>query len=91
MPTRASSLDRLERQLLVARDDDRAGNRRQIARLAALLVVLHELVDLAADDLALIGLFARRDAPLEQIPVDFRGRRAGRCLPPRTPGCALSP
>ena len=37
---------RLERQLLVARDDDGAGNRRQVARLAALLVVLHELVDL---------------------------------------------
>ena len=67
---------RLERQLLVARDDHGARNRRQVARLAALLVVLHELVDLAADDLALIGLLARRDAPLEQIPVHFRGRRA---------------
>src|SRR5207249_1819090 len=32
---------RLKRQLLVARDDDGAGNRRQIPRLAALLVLLH--------------------------------------------------
>ena len=67
---------RLERQLLVARDDDRARNRRQVARLAALLVVLHELVDLPADDLALVRLLARRDAALEQVPVDFRGRAA---------------
>ena len=83
---------RLERQLLVAGDDDRARNRRQIARLAALLVVLHELVDLAPDDLALIGLLARRDAPLEQIPVHLRGRRrlGAPCRRARG-GCALSP
>ena len=74
------------------RDDHRAGNRRQVARLAALLVVLHELVDLAADDLALIGLLARRDAPLEQVPVDLRRpRRRAAVLPPRTGGCAPSP
>ena len=69
-------LGRLERQLLVARDDDRAGNRRQIARLPALLVVLHELVDLPADDLALVGLLARGDAALQQVPVDLGGRAA---------------
>ena len=63
---------RLERELLVAGDDDGARNRRQVARLAALLVVLHELVDLLADDLALIRLLARRDAALEQVPVHLR-------------------
>ena len=72
------ALGRLERQLLVAGDDHRAGNRRQVARLAALLVVLHELVDLLADDLALVGLLARRDAPLEKVPVHFRRRRHAR-------------
>ena len=66
---------RLKRQLLVARDDHRARNRRQIARLTALLVVLHELVDLPADDLALVGLLARGDAALQQVPVHL-GRRA---------------
>ena len=83
MPTGRPRSAGLERQLLVARDDDGAGNRRQIARLAALLVVLHQLVDLPADDLALIRLLARRDAPLEQVPVHLRRRRARR--PPRTP------
>ena len=67
---------RLECQLLVARDDHRAGNGRQIARLAALLVVLDELVNLAADDLALVRLFARGDAPLQQVPVDLGGGAA---------------
>ena len=71
-----------ERQLLVARDDDGARNRRQIARLAALLVVLHELVDFLADDLALIRLVARRDAPLEKIPVHLGRRRQTRLLLP---------
>ena len=73
--------DRLELERLVARDDDGAGDRRQVARLTALLVVADELVDLLADDLALIGLLARRDAALEQIPADLRLARA-----PRTPG-----
>ena len=72
------------------RDDHGAGNRRQVARLAALLVVLHELVDLRADDLALVGLLARRDAPLEQVPVDLRRRRLSSCR--RAPaGCPCSP
>ena len=72
------SLGGRERQLLVARDDDRAGNRRQVARLTALIVVLHQLVDLLADDLALVGLVARRDAALEEVPVHLRRlRRAG--------------
>ena len=80
MPTRESPSAGLERQLLVARDDHRAGNRRQVARLAALLVVLHELVDFLADDLALVGLVARRDAPLEKIPVHLRRLRQPRLL-----------
>jgi hypothetical protein len=61
------------------------GDGRQIARLAALLVVLHELLDLLADDVPLIGLFARRDAPLEQIPVDLRLRRLLPAAPPACP------
>ena len=77
MPDAAVVARRLEVQLLVAADDHGAGNRREIARLAALLVVLHELVDLAADDLALIGLFARRDAALEQVPVHLGRRGSG--------------
>jgi hypothetical protein len=48
--------DGLELQWLVARNDDGAGDRREVARLAALLEVLHELVDLPPDDLTLIGL-----------------------------------
>ena len=78
-----SLVRRLEDELLVAGDDDGAGNRRQVARLAALLVVLDELVDLPPDDLALVGLLARRDAPLEEVPVDLGGAPASR-LPPRT-------
>ena len=62
---------RLELERLVARDDHRAGNRRQVARLAALLVIGDQLVDLLADDLALIGLLAGRDPPLEQVPSDL--------------------
>ena len=69
---------RLEGELLVAGDDDGAGDRRQVARLPALLVVLHELVDLAPDDLPLIRLLVGRDPPLEKIPVDLRDRRTGR-------------
>src|SRR5205823_774222 len=46
-----------------------------------LLVVLHELVDLAADDLPLIGLLARRNAALEQVPVHLRRRGAVLLLP----------
>ena len=68
------AVGRLKRQLLVARDDDGARNRRQVARQAALLVVLHELVDLLPNDLALVSLFARRDAPFEEVPVHLRGR-----------------
>src|SRR5438034_11507421 len=70
----------LKRELLVARDDDGARNRRQVARLTALLVVLRELVDLLPDDLALVGLVARRDAALEEVPVHFRRRRHPRLL-----------
>src|SRR6188472_3336428 len=62
----------LERQLLIASNDDRARNRRQVVRLSTLLVILHEFVDLSPDDLTLIGLLARRDPPFEQIPVHLR-------------------
>jgi hypothetical protein len=75
MPTRALS-SAAERQLLVARDDHRAWDRRQIARLPALLVVLHELVYLPPDDLALIRLLARGDAALQQVPVHLGGGAA---------------
>jgi hypothetical protein len=47
----------------------------QIAGLPALLVVLDQLFDLLADDLALIGLLARRDSSLKQVPVDLGLRR----------------
>src|SRR5262249_1939898 len=71
-PERRPVFDGLELQGLVTRDDDGAGNRRQVSRLAALLVVLNELVDLSTDDCPLVSLFARCDAPLEQIPVHLR-------------------
>src|SRR5690606_6569115 len=45
-------------------------------RLAALFVVLDELVDLPADDLPLVGLLARGDSPLQQVPVDLRAGAA---------------
>jgi hypothetical protein len=65
-------LDGREGELLVARDDDGARDGRQVSRLAALLVVLHEFVDLAADDVALVRLLARRNPALQQVPVDLR-------------------
>jgi hypothetical protein len=57
-------------------DDDRAGNRGQIARLAALLVVPDQFVDLPADDLPLVGLVVRRDPALEDVPVHLRRHAA---------------
>ena len=83
---------RLEAKRLVARDDHRAGNRRQIARLAALLVVLNQLVDLAADDLPLVGLVVGGDAALEQIPVDLGRRRQAfpAPAPDRLPALAIA-
>src|SRR5262245_7361170 len=74
-PDRRSLFDRLELQGFVAGDDDRARNRWQIPCLPALLVVLDQFVNLFADDLPLIGFFARGDAPFEEIPVDFRRDR----------------
>jgi hypothetical protein len=68
---RRTALGGLKAELLVARDDDGAGNGRQVARLPALLVVLHQLFDLLANDLALIRLFVRGNAALEQVPVDL--------------------
>ncbi|MEZ5418545.1 MAG: hypothetical protein R2708_14545 [Vicinamibacterales bacterium] len=59
-----------------------APSRRQVACLAALLVCWDELVDLLADDLALVGLLARRDPAFEEVPADL-GRRF---LPPAHPG-----
>jgi hypothetical protein len=68
---RRARFRRLELEGLVAGDDDRAGNRRQVARLPALFVVLDQLVDLPPDDLPLVGLFARRDPTFEQVPIDL--------------------
>jgi hypothetical protein len=65
----------LEPERFIARDDHRSGNGREIPGLAALFVVLNELVDLPADDLALIGLVVGRNAALEQVPVHLRRRR----------------
>jgi len=48
--------------------------------VSALLVVLHQFVDLAPDDLTLIRLFTRRDTAFEQIPVHLRRRHAGTWL-----------
>src|SRR5450830_1792733 len=69
-------VDGIEPQRLVARDDDRPRDGREIPRLAALLVILDELVDLPADDRPLIGLVARSDAALQEVPVDLRWRAA---------------
>jgi len=38
-----------------------------------LLVILNEFVDFSPDDLALVGLLARGDATLEEVPVDLGG------------------
>ena len=65
---------RFECKLLVTRDDHGARDGRKISRLSTLLVVLHEFVDLSPDDLTLIGLLARRDPALEQVPIHLRGR-----------------
>src|SRR5688572_9174256 len=80
------AVDRLKGQLLIARDDDGSGYRRQIPRLPALLVVLHELVDLPANDLALIGLFIRGDTAFQQVPVDLRRRPPALAPPDRRLG-----
>ncbi len=60
---------RLELQRFLRRDDHRPGDRGQVAGLAALLVVLHQLLDLLADDLALIRLLVGGNAPLQQVPI----------------------
>src|SRR5262245_6602415 len=67
--------DGVEPQALVARDDHRSRDGREVACLPALLVVLDELFDLSADDLALVRLFVGGDAALEEVPVDL-GRGA---------------
>src|SRR5688572_11509601 len=66
-------VDRFKTKRLVARDDHGPRNRGQVAGRPTLLVVGDELVDFPADDLALVGLLARCDAPLEQIPAHLRG------------------
>src|SRR6266478_5963368 len=45
----------------------------QVPGLGALRVVVDQLGDLLLDDRALVGFGARRDALLEQLPVDARG------------------
>src|SRR5439155_10335247 len=69
------AVSRLKRQVFVAGDDHRAGKRREVEGLTALLVILDEFVDFLADDLPLIGFVARRNPPLEEIPIDLRRRR----------------
>ena len=86
---RGPGLDGFERQLFVARDDDGARNRRQVSCLAALLVVLHQLVDLLADDVALVRLLARRDPAFEQVPVHLRRRLFLASAHGRLPGLAV--
>src|SRR4030095_7483622 len=71
---RGSIFHRLKRQLLIAGNNHGAWNRRQVARLTALLVVLHQFVDFSPDDLSLISFFARRNSTFQQIPIHFRLR-----------------
>ena len=86
---RGTRLNRLERQLLIARDDDGAGNGGQVAGIAALLVVLDQFVNLSPDDLALVGLLARGDALLEQVPVHLGGHFLLGAAHGRMPGFAV--
>src|SRR5262249_45367866 len=65
----------LKRQLLVAGNDDGARNRRKVASLAALFVILDKLVNLAPDNLPLIRLLARGNPSLEKVPIDLGGLR----------------
>ena len=88
-PDDGARLDRLETELLVARDDDRPGDGRQVARLATLLVILHEFVNFSPDDLALIGLLARGNSPLEEIPVNLRRRLSASTANGRLAGLAV--
>ena len=70
------ALDRRKRELFIAGNNHGARNRRQVARLPALLVVLNQLIDFPANDLPLIGFLVRRDATLQQIPIHLRRRAA---------------
>ena len=85
MPTRASSLAGWKesfssQEMMTAPGIDGR------SRLAALLVVLHGLVDLLPDDLPLIRLLVGSDAPLERSQFTFDAGAPGMafCLPPRT-------
>src|SRR5262249_57390787 len=68
--------DRLEGQALVRGHDHRAGDGRQLSRLAAIREVGDQLLDLSPDDRALVGIRALSDATLQDVPVHPRARRA---------------
>src|SRR5262252_3189282 len=61
-----------EGEALLGRNDDRARDGREGARVLAIPVVADELVDLAADDRALVGCLAFANPLLEGFPVDAR-------------------
>src|SRR5262245_48185840 len=63
---------RREREPPLGGDDDRPGNGRERARVLALPIIRHELVDLPADDRPLVSRLALADSLLESIPVDAR-------------------
>src|SRR5499433_245057 len=61
-----------EGEALLRRNDDRARDGREGARVFAIPIVADELVDLAANDRALVGCLAFADPLLEGFPVDTR-------------------
>ena len=65
-----------EGEALLGGDDDRAGDRGQGARVLAVAIVADQLVDLPADDRALVGGLALADPLLERFPVHARAVRA---------------
>src|SRR5881397_3536748 len=62
-----------ELEAAIRDQEDRAGDGGQSPGLRTLRVVVDELGDLLADDRPLVGLGTRRNALLEQLPVDARG------------------
>src|SRR5437773_486907 len=68
--------DRGEREALFRGDDHGARDRGQRRRVLALAVVRGELVDLLADDGALVRGLALADSFLEAVPVHSRPRAA---------------
>ncbi len=69
-----------EGEALLGRDDDRARDGGERARVLAVAVVVHQLVDLPADDRTLVGGLALADPLFEGFPVHPRPVRAGLAL-----------